>query len=69
MNDSTLTTLTGGVPACCILFLEDLDAVFTRSTTRDSISTGAPSTKKKSGKSNDDEDNSSQNKRKKDTSQ
>lgn len=42
MNDSTLTTLMGRVPARCIVLLEDLDAAFTRSTSRDADSTGAP---------------------------
>lgn len=42
INDSTLTTLMGRVPARCIVLLEDLDAAFTRSTTRDSESTGNP---------------------------
>lgn len=42
MNDSTLTTLMGRVPARCIVLLEDLDAAFTRSTSRDNDSTGAP---------------------------
>lgn len=42
MNDSTLQTLMGRVPARCILLLEDLDAAFTRSVTRDQNSTGAP---------------------------
>ncbi|KAH8107701.1 P-loop containing nucleoside triphosphate hydrolase protein [Cristinia sonorae] len=42
INDSTLTTLMGRVPARCIVLLEDLDAAFTRSTTRDSDSTGNP---------------------------
>jgi chaperone BCS1 len=35
MNDSTLQTLMGRVPARCIVLLEDLDAAFTRSTSRD----------------------------------
>ncbi|KAF8878838.1 hypothetical protein BD779DRAFT_1173609 [Infundibulicybe gibba] len=35
ISDSTLTTLMGRVPARCILLLEDLDAAFTRSTSRD----------------------------------
>ncbi|KAG7098055.1 hypothetical protein E1B28_000029 [Marasmius oreades] len=35
ISDSTLTTLMGRVPARCILLLEDLDAAFTRSVTRD----------------------------------
>lgn len=42
MNDSTLQTLMGRVPARCILLLEDLDAAFTRSVTRDHNSTGTP---------------------------
>ncbi|KAI1794251.1 P-loop containing nucleoside triphosphate hydrolase protein [Ganoderma leucocontextum] len=40
INDSTLTTLMGRVPARCIVLLEDLDAAFTRSTSRDT--TGNP---------------------------
>ena len=47
INDSTLTTLMGRVPARCILLLEDLDAAFTRSTHRDEKSTGTPSAKEK----------------------
>ncbi|CAL1706131.1 unnamed protein product [Somion occarium] len=42
INDSTLTTLMGRVPARCIVLLEDLDAAFTRSTSRDDGSTGVP---------------------------
>ncbi|KAF9068383.1 P-loop containing nucleoside triphosphate hydrolase protein [Rhodocollybia butyracea] len=42
MSDNTLTTLMGSVPSRCILLLEDLDAAFTRSVSRDSSSTGAP---------------------------
>ncbi|KAG6836692.1 hypothetical protein H0H93_004803 [Arthromyces matolae] len=42
MSDNTLTTLMGHVPTRCILLLEDLDAAFTRSVSRDSSSTGAP---------------------------
>ncbi|KAF5386353.1 hypothetical protein D9757_006641 [Collybiopsis confluens] len=42
MSDNTLTTLMGAVPSRCILLLEDLDAAFTRSVSRDSSSTGAP---------------------------
>ncbi|KAK0489425.1 P-loop containing nucleoside triphosphate hydrolase protein [Armillaria novae-zelandiae] len=42
MSDNTLTTLMGHVPSRCILLLEDLDAAFTRSVSRDSNSTGAP---------------------------
>ncbi|KAF8345503.1 P-loop containing nucleoside triphosphate hydrolase protein [Amanita rubescens] len=39
ISDSTLTTLMGRVPARCILLLEDLDAAFTRSTSRENSST------------------------------
>ncbi|KDQ61810.1 hypothetical protein JAAARDRAFT_31284 [Jaapia argillacea MUCL 33604] len=42
MSDNTLATLMGHVPSRCILLLEDLDAAFTRSVTRDSSSTGTP---------------------------
>lgn len=42
INDSTLTTLMGRVPARCIVLLEDLDAAFTRSTSRDGSATGSP---------------------------
>ncbi|PIL36297.1 transporter [Ganoderma sinense ZZ0214-1] len=42
INDSTLTTLMGRVPARCIVLLEDLDAAFTRSTSRDASATGNP---------------------------
>lgn len=35
ISDATLTTLMGRVPARCILLLEDLDAAFTRSVSRD----------------------------------
>ena len=42
ISDSTLTTLMGRVPSRCILLLEDLDAAFTRSVTRDKNSSGNP---------------------------
>ncbi|KAI0047147.1 P-loop containing nucleoside triphosphate hydrolase protein [Auriscalpium vulgare] len=48
MSDNTLTTLMGNVPSRCILLLEDLDAAFTRSVSRDSTSTGAPTAPTKS---------------------
>ena len=51
ISDSTLTALMGRVPARCIVLLEDLDAAFTRSTSRNEDSTGVPS----SGASNDHE--------------
>ena len=46
ISDSTLTTLMGRVPARCIVLLEDLDAAFTRSTSRDDEATGSPDTSK-----------------------
>lgn len=42
ISDSTLTALMGRVPARCILLLEDLDAAFTRSVSRDKSSNGNP---------------------------
>ena len=45
ISDSTLTTLMGRVPARCIVLLEDLDAAFTRSTSRDDDATGSPESK------------------------
>lgn len=67
MNDSTLTSLMGRVPARCIVLLEDLDAAFTRSTSRDSGSTGAPNKKSSSNDkdSSDDEDDEESGKSKK----
>lgn len=56
INDSTLTTLMGRVPARCIVLLEDLDAAFTRSVTRDDGSTGSPD---KSSDSNNNNTSSS----------
>ncbi|CAE6432338.1 unnamed protein product [Rhizoctonia solani] len=58
INDATLTALMGRVPARCIVLLEDLDAAFTRSTSRDNQSTGAPTNdKKEEGKDNNDSNN------------
>lgn len=42
MSDNTLTQLMGRIPTRCIVLLEDLDASFTHSTTRDAKSTGVP---------------------------
>jgi len=42
----------------CILLLEDLDAAFTRSVSRDSASTGAPATSTTTPSSNDTNDGS-----------
>lgn len=50
ISDSMLTTLMSHVPSRCILLLEDLDAAFTRSVSRDSSSNGNP-------ERNDDEGN------------
>ncbi|CAE7144741.1 unnamed protein product [Rhizoctonia solani] len=58
INDATLTALMGRVPARCIVLLEDLDAAFTRSTSRDQQSTGAPTAEKKDeSKDNNDSNN------------
>jgi chaperone BCS1 len=42
MSDTMLSGLMGRVPTRCIVLLEDLDAAFTKSTSRDSNSTGVP---------------------------
>jgi chaperone BCS1 len=58
ISDSTLTTLMSRVPARCIVLLEDLDAAFTRSVTRDQGSNGSPDSRNGSGSGNDNgEDN------------
>ncbi|QRW08447.1 mitochondrial chaperone BCS1 [Ceratobasidium sp. AG-Ba] len=57
INDATLTALMGRVPARCIVLLEDLDAAFTRSTSRDSQSTGAPTADKKEDSDKKDDSN------------
>ncbi|ELU44065.1 BCS1-like ATPase [Rhizoctonia solani AG-1 IA] len=44
-GDNTLANLMGRIPQRCILLLEDLDAAFTRGTSRDTKSTGAPTAK------------------------
>ncbi|KIJ18559.1 hypothetical protein PAXINDRAFT_70788 [Paxillus involutus ATCC 200175] len=49
ISDSTLTTLMGRVPARCVVLLEDLDAAFTRSVTRDKASNGTPDSGNNSG--------------------
>ena len=46
MSDNSLATLMGQVPSRCILLLEDLDAAFTRSVSRDEKSTGTPDEEK-----------------------
>ena len=56
VNDSSLTTLLGRIPARSILLLEDIDAAFTRSTSRDSDSTGTPDSSKSIGPENKKED-------------
>jgi len=57
ISDSTLTTLMGHVPACYIVLLEDLDAAFTRSVTRDKGSNGTPES---SNNNNNNEENTEQ---------
>ncbi|KAF8634293.1 hypothetical protein AX17_004246 [Amanita inopinata Kibby_2008] len=52
ISDSTLTTLMGRVPARCILLLEDLDAAFTRSTSRDNSSKDEKDEKGREGNTN-----------------
>ena len=49
ISDSTLTTLMGRVPARCIVLLEDLDAAFTRSVSRDKSSNGTPDSNNNNG--------------------
>lgn len=79
INDATLTSLMGRVPARCILLLEDLDAgwcfmitlsrsilsdncpAFTRSTSRDEKSTGAPTAANKDQATNTPNSNNSTN--------
>ncbi|CAE6416526.1 unnamed protein product [Rhizoctonia solani] len=56
INDATLTALMGRVPARCIVLLEDLDAAFTRSTSRDTQSTGAPTAEKKDENKDENKD-------------
>ncbi|KIJ65434.1 hypothetical protein HYDPIDRAFT_110506 [Hydnomerulius pinastri MD-312] len=58
MSDNTLTTLMGHVPSRCILLLEDLDAAFTRSVSRDASSTGAPTPTTSTTNANDTNDGS-----------
>lgn len=55
ISDSTLTTLMGRVPARCIVLLEDLDAAFTRSVTRDNGSNGTPDSNNGGGSSGSDD--------------
>src|ERR1700722_17680451 len=56
ISDSTLTNLMSRVPARCIVLLQDLDAAFTRSVTRDQGSNGSPDSKN-GGNGNDNDDN------------
>lgn len=58
MSDNTLTTLMGHVPSRCILLLEDLDAAFTRSVSRDASSTGAPTASNTNSTTNETNDGS-----------
>jgi len=56
ISDSTLTTLMSRVPARCIVLLEDLDAAFTRSVTRDNGSNGVPDSRNGGGGGGEVED-------------
>jgi chaperone BCS1 len=64
MSDSTLTTLMGRVPARCIVLLEDLDAAFTRSVTRNKSDTGTPSANKDDSQDSNNSSSSSGSRRK-----
>ena len=59
MSDNSLATLMGQVPTRCILLLEDLDAAFTRSVSRDDKSTGTPDKEKEKDSSSSDSEKSS----------
>ncbi|KAI5120959.1 hypothetical protein M0805_001663 [Coniferiporia weirii] len=59
MSDNTLATLMGQVPSRCILLLEDLDAAFTRSVSRDDKSNGTPSSSSSSESSKSSSSSSS----------
>jgi chaperone BCS1 len=56
ISDSTLTTLMGRVPARCILLLEDLDAAFVRSVSREDE--GTEEKEKKEGPAEQGQNNS-----------
>ncbi|KAJ3573153.1 hypothetical protein NP233_g2617 [Leucocoprinus birnbaumii] len=59
ISDSTLTTLMGRVPARCVVLLEDLDAAFTRSTSRDGSNMDSDKDKEKKDGENGDKSNNS----------
>jgi chaperone BCS1 len=59
MSDNTLATLMGLVPSRCIVLLEDLDAAFTRSVSRDATSTGTPTVPTQKESSNNNESDGS----------
>ncbi|KAI0314189.1 P-loop containing nucleoside triphosphate hydrolase protein [Amylostereum chailletii] len=59
INDSTLTTLMGRVPSRCIVLLEDLDAAFTRSVTREDKKKAKKATNEAKAAESDDETTSS----------
>jgi chaperone BCS1 len=56
INDATLTTLMGRVPARCIVLLEDLDAAFTRSVSREDDAKDSKKDSKDSSSRNRDRD-------------
>ncbi|TFK44041.1 hypothetical protein BDQ12DRAFT_594079 [Crucibulum laeve] len=59
ISDSTLTTLMGRVPARCVVLLEDLDAAFTRSVTRDDNQEDGDEKKKEGEGDNNNHNNNS----------
>lgn len=63
MSDNTLATLMGQVPSRCILLLEDLDAAFTRSVSRDDKANGTPSGSSSSSSSSSSSESGSSSKR------
>lgn len=58
ISGDKLTMLMGCVPACCIVFLEDLDAAFIHSVTHDLK--GSNSTPESSNNNNNNEENTEQ---------
>ncbi|KAF5331372.1 hypothetical protein D9611_011898 [Ephemerocybe angulata] len=61
ISDSTLTSLMGRVPARCVVLLEDLDAAFTRSTSREDEEEALLNSLNSTSTSNNNKSNSSNN--------
>src|SRR6266404_5567938 len=59
VNDSTLTTLMGCVPSCCIVLLEDLDTAFTHPVSRAKDKDKDKDKKKYDNKSDNEEESTS----------